>query len=302
MRNGIRNWLAILALGMAGTAFAVDDEPGFVPFPQGAVEQVSRVEDDDRRVYLGAVTEINNELRVDDEIRRRLTGLTRMIRVGRDYSVGEVADYYRSRIREKEATVLFECDGRSCGNSNVWANRVFGESNLYGRDDTQVYRVTAWPDSGNRIQLNTLYLIERGNREIHVYEQAFRLERGERLPGVELGRRRIFGPLVVPWSDPDSPGMEADEEVYDRIVELAEEHSDGTLYLMGYSPLGNGSVDRVLEQTEAAAARLRDLLEGRGISADRIQIRALGPLVQTVDASRTGRRIEVMLVREQDDE
>ena len=113
---------------------------------------------------------------------------------------------------------------------------------------------------------------------------------------------RGFGPVVVPWDDPESPTMGVTASVYDRILALADEYPDGSLYLMGFSPLEDGSLDRVMEQTGAAVQRLRTLLEERGISADRIRTRVLGPLVPTVEAERSGRRIEVMLVREGNDE
>ena len=40
-----------------------------------------------------------------------------------------------------DARLLFSCDGRSCGQGVQWANRVFRERVLYGRDDLQRYRV-----------------------------------------------------------------------------------------------------------------------------------------------------------------
>lgn len=40
-----------------------------------------------------------------------------------------------------DSLLLFACDGRSCGQGVQWANRVFGERVLYGRDDLQRYRV-----------------------------------------------------------------------------------------------------------------------------------------------------------------
>ncbi|TDT41552.1 uncharacterized protein DUF4892 [Halospina denitrificans] len=302
MRNGLGVVLLMAGLVSPAIAATAEGEPGFAPFPGGSVERRSSIEDKEMRVFLGAVSEVNNELRVNDSIRKRWSGFIRTLRVGRSNRVEEVADYYRSRIREKEATVLFECQGRACGNSNVWANRVFDESRLYGRDDAQRYWVTAWPDAKNRIQLNTLYAIERGNREVYVHEQAFRLAEGESLPGVALKERRIFGPVIVPWDNPDSPTMEASAAVFDRILALAEEYEDGSLHLIGFSPLEDGSLDQVMEQTKAATQRLQALLEERGLNADRIRTRVLGPLVRTVEAERSGRRIEVMLIREGNDE
>lgn len=298
-------WKAIpLAVGVMfhGWLAASEADLGYPPFPHGTIEESTAVEGDDSRVFLGAVNEVNNELRANREVRKSWHGLRRMIGIGRNYSVNEVADYYRAQIREKEATVVFECDGRSCGNSNVWANRVFGESKLYGRDDTQLYLVTAWPDTRNRVQFNTLYLIQRGNREVYAYEQAFRLPEGERVPGFELKDRRIFGPVVLRWSNPDSPSMDASAEQYREIIDLAEEHEDGRLYLLGFSPLEEGSLDTVMEQTGEAIEVLRDILTDRGLDGSRIESRVIGPLVKTAEAGRAGRRIEVMLVREKDND
>jgi len=36
---------------------------------------------------------------------------------------------------------LFSCDGRACGQGVQWANRVFHQRELYGREDLQRYRV-----------------------------------------------------------------------------------------------------------------------------------------------------------------
>jgi len=57
-----------------------------------------------------------------------------------------------------------------------------------------------------------------------------------------------------------------------------------------------------MAQTGAATQRLQELLEERGLSAERIRTRVLGPLVRAVEVERSGRRIEVMLVREGNDE
>ena len=52
----------------------------------------------------------------------------------------------------KGGQLLFSCEGRSCGQGVQWANRVFGERVLYGRDDLQRYRVYA-PAEGDEYRL-----------------------------------------------------------------------------------------------------------------------------------------------------
>lgn len=41
------------------------------------------------------------------------------------------------------AELLFSCDGRACGQGVQWANRVFHQPVLYGREELQRYRVYA---------------------------------------------------------------------------------------------------------------------------------------------------------------
>lgn len=50
-------------------------------------------------------------------------------------------------------TLLFSCDGRSCGKGAQWANRVFGERLLYGRDDAQRYRAYGVDDGPEAYRL-----------------------------------------------------------------------------------------------------------------------------------------------------
>ena len=44
---------------------------------------------------------------------------------------------------EEGASELFTCNGRACGHGSQWANRIFGQRVLYGREDMQRYRVYA---------------------------------------------------------------------------------------------------------------------------------------------------------------
>lgn len=291
--------LLLLALFLNGVQ-AREVDIGLPPFPQGVIQDSEEVDEATVRVFTSNIREVQGEVRANSEIRRELSGKRRLIAIDRHYSVRDAEEHYRAQLKEREATILYDCSGRSCGSSNVWANQVFGQRSLYGRDEEQVYLVSAWRDSLNRIQLNTLYLIQRSNRNIYAYEQAFRLPEGERLSGVELEDRRVFGPVVIRWENPESPSMRASSEDYRRVIEMTNEHEGGTLYLVGFSPLDQGSLAEVMEQTERAVGILRNVLNDRGVSSGRMESLVVGPLVPTAEAGRVGRRIEVMLVREEE--
>jgi hypothetical protein len=51
------------------------------------------------------------------------------------------------------ANLLFACRGRACGQGVQWANRVFREQVLYGREDLQRYRVYALQEGEHTYRL-----------------------------------------------------------------------------------------------------------------------------------------------------
>lgn len=55
------------------------------------------------------------------------------------FTSSEILQELESSLSPEE--LIFSCDGRSCGQGVQWANRVFQERLLYGRDDLQQYRV-----------------------------------------------------------------------------------------------------------------------------------------------------------------
>ncbi len=63
------------------------------------------------------------------------------------YTSEEVlAELERKLVEGGGAELLFSCESRACGHGAQWANRVFGQRVLYGRDELQryrAYRVTA---------------------------------------------------------------------------------------------------------------------------------------------------------------
>jgi hypothetical protein len=54
----------------------------------------------------------------------------------------EVLEELAGRVEAREGVqLLFQCEGRACGHGSQWANRVFGQRILYGREDLQQYRI-----------------------------------------------------------------------------------------------------------------------------------------------------------------
>ena len=77
----------------------------------------------------------------------RLSGelLSRTWQVLDGFTSEEVLAELEAALTGAGAKALFACDGRGCGSGAQWANRVFNQRLLYGREDRQHYRVYVVP-------------------------------------------------------------------------------------------------------------------------------------------------------------
>lgn len=111
-------------------------------FPHAEQLDYSESEVLDHEVGLGAIQKVGGAWRFKDS--RRVDGLltryTWQIKDG--FTSREVMDDLESKIDSlQDPALLFSCDGRGCGKGVQWANRVFRQPILYGREDLQSYRV-----------------------------------------------------------------------------------------------------------------------------------------------------------------
>jgi hypothetical protein len=121
----------------------------------------------DYLVGLGAYQKIHSRWRLanSDVIRGELTRVTWQVQEG--FTAQEGFDWYRERLPE-DAELLFECEGRACGSSAQWANRMFEQRILYGHDDRQRLGVWRLEDGGDTWTL-VLYAVDRANRRHYVH-------------------------------------------------------------------------------------------------------------------------------------
>ena len=103
----------------------------------------------DYEIGLGAMQKVRGAWRFKDS--ERLSGeLTRYTwQIVDGFSSQEVMTELEQAIGAEEgAELLFQCAGRACGHGAQWANRVFRQRVLYGRDDLQRYRVYGVNEGG----------------------------------------------------------------------------------------------------------------------------------------------------------
>lgn len=97
-----------------------------------------------------ATTVGENERFVNGDLKRELWQLSS------SHELSDVIAHYRQQLGDVQT--LYQCSGLDCGSSNFWANKIFMNAKLYGRDAKQDYAVLLKP-AANKNTSNTVYVI-----------------------------------------------------------------------------------------------------------------------------------------------
>lgn len=111
-------------------------------YPHARQIAFSKQEVVDREIGLGAIQKVRGEWRFKHSERHSGTLVSYTWQILDDFTSAQVMkDLLDSVAKEEGASLLFACQGRACGQGVQWANRVFHERVLYGREDSQRYQV-----------------------------------------------------------------------------------------------------------------------------------------------------------------
>ncbi|MAL96844.1 MAG: hypothetical protein CL583_00160 [Alteromonadaceae bacterium] len=271
---------------------------GGLEFPgAGIVERQPITAEDEIRIYTSKVSEVGDRLRYNDALDVEGVGQKVLLSAPSDVSPAAVYEHYRAAILEREGRILFSCEGRACGRSAVWANRVFQQSRVYGQDGEQAYLVGAWRDEQNRLQLLATYIVRRGNRTVSILEQHLTLPETYRLPGANPRERRLLGPFVIPVEVGAIPRLSLAPETGEDLQRIASRYPEAAIYVTAFVPADVRGPAEAMSQAQLAVQAATGLLENQGIPAERQHGIAVGAAVPIAEAGRQGPRIEVTIIR-----
>ncbi|MGO1501811.1 MAG: DUF4892 domain-containing protein [Marinobacter sp.] len=283
---------------LTSSAFANAALPEALPkaFAQSTLEATTPIESSGHLVLFSPVREVNNQIRSESMARLPVSGEGRLYRIARDANRREARAHYLELLRERGAQVLFECSGIRCGRSNVWANQIFGQSVLYGRDATQDYLVAGVvADDGSR-WLTSVYTVTRGNLREYVWVEHIEVAPGAAIPGLGAVNDRVSGPVIVPWQGGVTYRFDWQATDRRKINELAGVEG-AKVVLVGFSELGaNEPLKDSMDRARKAAESLSEVLTKTGVSRQQQELLIVGPSVLVTDPARQGDRVEVMVI------
>jgi hypothetical protein len=261
--------LLLSAFGVAPLATAATPEVMPEPFPQSSLETTTTIRSPGHLVLFSPVREVNDEIRSETMARLPVQGEGRLYEIARDSSRAKARDHYRRLLQARGAQVLFECSGIGCGRSNVWANQIFGQRVLYGRDATQDYLVAGTTESDGSRWLTLVYTVTRGNLREYAWIEHLAVEPGATVPGLGSVNNRIRGPVVVPWKGGVTYRFDWSATERRQISEWASDDA-ATVILTGFAALGaDETLEDAMSRATEATESLSDVLSKTGVPAAR---------------------------------
>lgn len=136
---------------------AVSNLPALVDARQLESLEQTEVE----KIYpLGSVRRISGNLRFSDEIILSGERHASTWQLSPVHPADTAFAQSREYLQQQGGRLLYWCEGRDCGPSNLWANSVLGNARLYGPDERQQYAVLS---DDSKTGLSVLYAVTRGN-------------------------------------------------------------------------------------------------------------------------------------------
>lgn len=287
--------LALVPLAMPSLVSAsLADFP--VPFAQSTLENTVEIQSTGHLVLFSPVREVNDEIRSESLARLPVEGEGRLYQLSRDASRESARDHYQRVLNERNAQVLFDCAGIRCGRSNVWANQIFGQRTLLGRDDTQDYLVAGSIAEDGARWLTLVYTVTRGNLREYVWAEHLRVGAGATIPSLGTVDERVKGPIIVPWRGGVTYRFDWRGSDRRRLSDLASQEG-AVVVLVGYSELETDeSFSEARERARMAAESLSEVLTKTGVPRNQQTIIVPGPAGVFKDPDRQGNRVELIVV------
>lgn len=286
----------VAAILMATGAVRADQVPP-EPFDESELEETVSISSPGRLVLFSPVREVNNEIRSASLARLPVKGTGQLFRISDGANREEARDHYMRQLQARGAQILFECSGRGCGRSNVWANQVFGQSTLYGRDSNQDYMVAGSVDENGMPSLTVVYTVTRGNQREYVWVEQLESPPGTNIPGLGAGSGRIQGPILVPWEGSITHSFDWSSTDRRLINEWADVEG-ARVILVAHSELDEDETfEEAMSRAENAADSLSRVLAKSGVPESQQTVVVTGPSVVIPNPDRQGNRVEIMVIQ-----
>jgi len=220
---------------------------------------------DDRahQFLLSTPKRIDNALYIEKEQRVAGVRTNTLLKMLPGFDEKEVFAFYKAFIASK-GQLMYACEQRACGSSNYWANNIFNERALYGRDSNQYYLAGKVNLSGVPNWFSA-YIVQNGRKDHYIYLSSVPVTDSLSVEDWQQGMHYDNIPLSEP--------------VISFLKKVLEAQPELKLYVAGHSrSQETKTLSQHLRLTEALTQKVqRYLLRQLEIPETRIVVESLGP-------------------------
>jgi len=238
--------------------------------------------DNNHWLILGAIERIKGAVSPEQELRvkGKVTEWLWQLPVGT--SSQQAFDVLKKQVIDSAIT-LFECEGRSCGASNDFANQVFQQSILYGRESAQLYWAGLQKAKTTRqgSYVWVLYTTTRSNKRSYAYLEKISLSQGEidkfdvHLEQSETDQLMKVGYRVLDGAEGNG-GLS--ESQINWIQSLLAANQDESFALVVHQA-GDQEADGLIEASQKKAQSLLDQMNQSNAFVNNLYVHGAGPMM-----------------------
>ncbi|HVL01074.1 MAG TPA: DUF4892 domain-containing protein [Dongiaceae bacterium] len=184
-------------------------------------------------------------------------------------SLGDARQLMLTFLERQKADLMFECAGRDCGESSLWANGIFAQPLLFGSDRAQYLWVLR---SREAPRYHVLYLVERPNRRLYFHEETLTVPAGELSADGAQSALKNRGRVVV-----GRVGLLDNKADFGEVVARVSQWKAGISFPPVLVIHRHGETTALTGLTQ----QLTDALTAAGITA---QVEDVGALAPDIDA------------------
>ncbi|MFT7185951.1 MAG: hypothetical protein ACI84K_001339 [Pseudohongiellaceae bacterium] len=146
---------------------SANDSSVIILYPHASLEYHKVKSGDGHQFLISTPQRISNTLQIEKEVLLAGDRHDLLLNIT-SRGTRKAAFLFYQKLFVQQGDVLYSCEERGCGNSSYWANRIFNESKLYGRDGDQYYLA-------GRLSVNeknyfvSVYIIQNGRRQDYIY-------------------------------------------------------------------------------------------------------------------------------------
>ncbi len=253
-----------LAFGVCGSVFA----EGFDFVASGlSLEKATTQTAEKHPMPLSSIKRVSNRLVIESKTDAAGTRSNYLYRVSEATSLEKAVGYYRELLKD-QGRIQFACEQRNCGASNHWANDIFGNRNLAGRDSDQTYFAGRLDDGVHQGWLS-VYAVTNARRIDYIYLSFIPAPPEDYVADAKRGVLLGEAVLSKDWAQ--------------ALGDYVQDNAGSKLVVVAFSKTGS-TEDKLSVSLERSGKYGQDMIalasKAIGVDKSRVELRSMGMLGQ----------------------